>query len=98
MTVGSNDEDKVKGQTEIVNGNALMSPAMKWGHSAKWDDVSAQDSESFTVCPPLIEPHSNVSLCVLNKRLTHPNERQENYKLGIIEILKTRSHYDQRCR
>ena len=59
------------------------------------DDFSVQGSESFTILPPLIEPHSNVRLCVLsdNERLSNMDER---YKLGIIEILKTTFHYGQR--
>ena len=52
MTVGNNDENKIKGQTKKVNDIELMSPTTTWGHSAKWDDVSARDSESFTVLPP----------------------------------------------
>ena len=70
---------------------------MKWAQDATLDKgTSAHDSESFTVLPPLIEPHRNVRLSVLNERLNEPMESQKNYKLGIIEIIRTRYRYDQR--
>ena len=66
ITVGNNNENKIKEQPEKMNDIGLMSPATSLGHSVRGDKFSAQDSESFTVLPPLIEPHSNVRLCVVN--------------------------------
>ena len=81
-----NDRDSMyehsSGTTRKTHDNSLSWAAMKWAQDATLDKAtSAHDSESFTVLPPLIEPHRNVRLSVLNERLNEPMESQKTINL-----------------